>query len=271
MVHSYLAFIDESGDDGLAKFRQPGGSGGSSSWLVISALVFRQVHTLEAVKWRDEIANKTLSTKREIHFADMNHGQRIAAAQHLGNIPVRVISIMALKTKIPENVYTEKNKLYFYMTRYLVERISWLCRDQRPKVPEGDGKVAITFSRRGGMSYGDFQSYLDRLKNGDQADVNIHWPVIDIAAVKAEDHSRNASLQLADVATSSFAYAVEPDRYGNCEMRYAESLRPVTYRRNGNFLSYGVKLVPKPEQCGLNEQQTRFIRLYNENWQPPGP
>ena len=58
------------------------------------------------------------------------------------------------------------------------------------------------------------------------------------------------------------AAAVEPDFYGNCEPRYAESLRPVTYHRKGNYLSYGVKLVPKFEECGLNDQQMKFIDLY---------
>ncbi len=55
MAHSFLAYIDESGDDGLGKFRQPGGDGGQTHWLVISACVFRHVHNARVVGWRDDL------------------------------------------------------------------------------------------------------------------------------------------------------------------------------------------------------------------------
>jgi hypothetical protein len=172
------------------------------------------------------------------------------------------MNVLAAKVPIPSGIYKEKNQLYFYMTRYLIERISWFCRDIRPLVPEGDGSVAITFSRRGGMSYDDFRDYLRRLKASPDRTVNIHWPVIDIDAVDAKDHSTSASLQLADVIASSFAAGVEPTPYGNCETRYAEILRPITYKRKRNFFSYGVKIVPKHEDCGLSDEQNRFVDLF---------
>ncbi|MCG6207786.1 hypothetical protein LPW26_24320, partial [Rhodopseudomonas sp. HC1] len=59
MKHTYLAFIDESGDDGLdGPFRDVGNAGGSSKWLAISACVFRRTHSLDAVTWRDEISSR---------------------------------------------------------------------------------------------------------------------------------------------------------------------------------------------------------------------
>lgn len=263
MTHSYLAFIDESGDDGLEKFREPGGRGGSSSWLILSACLFRQVHGLDAVAWRDEISAKMPEKKsRTLHFAELNHNQRVVAAQTIATKPLRAMSVLAAKRPIPKGIYTEKNQLYFYMTRYLIERLSWLCRDLRPRVPEGDGRVAITFSRRGGMSYDAFREYLHRLEASDDQEVKIHWPVIDIDGVDAKDHSSSASLQLVDAIASSFAAAVEPNPYGNCELRYAEILKPITYERKSNFLSYGVKVVPKPDDCGLNDEQKRLIELF---------
>ncbi|MBZ5761544.1 DUF3800 domain-containing protein [Rhizobium sp. VS19-DR104.2] len=263
MAHSFVAFIDESGDDGLGKYREPGGKGGASSFLVISACVFRQSYSLEAVRWRDEIANRFPERKkRDLHFLELNHSQKIVAAQIIGSKPVRALSVVAAKRPIPDGMYPEKNQLYFYMTRYLIERLSWLCRDLRPDVPEGDGRVAITFSRRGGMSYDGFRDYLRKLKADQSGDVRIHWPVIDIDAVDAQDHSRNASLQLVDAVASSVAAAVEPDRYGNCETRYAELMKPVTYHRGQNYLSYGIKIVPKHEECGLSAEQLKFVELY---------
>ena len=159
MAHTFVAFIDESGDDGLKKFRVPGSRGGASTWLVISACVYRAQYSLEAVKWRDEILGRMPEKKkRELHFKDLSHQQRVVAAQVLGSKPIRTVSVLAAKKPIPQGIYDQKNQLYFYLTRYLLERVSWLCRDMRRRAPEGDGRVAITFSRRGGMSYGDFRS-----------------------------------------------------------------------------------------------------------------
>jgi hypothetical protein len=204
---------------------------------------------------------------RELHFYKLNHGQKLAAVQTIAQKPLRVLNVIAAKEPIPPDIYVEKNQLYFYMTRYLIERISWLCRDDRPMVKEGDGRVKITFSRRGGMSYGDFRDYLRKLKANKEQDVQIHWPVIDIDAVDAADHGKSASLQLADAVASSFAAGFEPDRYGNCELRYAETLRPVTYNRKNragakNYLSYGVKIVPNHDDCPLNDQQKTMVNIW---------
>lgn len=261
MTHSFVALIDESGDDGLGKFREPGQQGGQTSWLVISACVYRASRETEVVGWRDSILAKMPEKKsRVLHFENLNHQQRIVAAQSVGEFPLRVMSVISNKRTIEQGIYTQKNQLYFYLTRYLIERISWFCRDNRPPVGE-NGQVKITFSRRGGMSYPDFRDYLLRLKQ--DAAVKIHWPAIDIDGIKAQDHSARAGLQIADIVASSFACGIEPDRYGNCESRYAESLRRVTYRRNRNFLSYGVKLVPRlAEMPPLSVEQARFVELF---------
>lgn len=264
MTHTYVAYIDESGDDGLDKpFRQVGNAGGPSKWLVISACLFRKTHSLDAVKWRDEISNKMPERQsRTLHFAKLNHGQKLATVQTIADKPLRALSVVAAKEPIPKEVYKEKNQLYFYMTRYLIERLSWLCRDHRPLAPEGDGRVAITFSRRGGMQYEEFREYLERLKADKSGDVRIHWPVIDIDAVTAADHSKSASLQLADAIASAMAAGFEPDRYGNCEPRYAETLKPVTYSRKRKYLSYGIKIVPHHDQCNLDQQQLKMLEIW---------
>ena len=190
--------------------------------------------------------------QRSIHFAEMTHGQKLVASQCMAKKLVRVVSVISNKRTIEDGVYTEKNTLYFYLTRYLIERISWLCRDLRPRVPQGDGRVKIVFSRRGNMQYQHFKNYLIRL-SADQT--SVHWPVIDINGIDAKDHSTRAGLQLADIVASAFANGFEPDRYGNCESRYAELLKPVVYERGGNYLSYGVKVVPTHTEMDLNDQQ----------------
>lgn len=145
------------------------------------------------------------------------------------------------------------------MTRYLVERVSWVCRDYQQEADENCA-VKITFSRRGGMSYLSFQDYLRRLRS---QNTEIHWPAIDIDAIDAQDHSRVAALQLADAITSGVAAGVEPDKFGNCESRYAEILKRITYRRGENYLSYGFKIVPNIADIDLSDDQRRTVAIFN--------
>ncbi len=266
MTHSFIAYIDECGDDGLGNYRQAGSSGGASRWLTLSATVCRMSRDLEVVGWRDEIAARLNQAKKgkPLHFVGMNHQQRVVASQVLADKPMRSMCIVANKPVIPAGIYTGKNQLYFYLCRYLIERISWLCRDMRRSVPEGDGRVKIVFSRRGGMSYDDFRDYLTKLRERNDPAIQINWPTIDIEGVDAQDHSRRAGLQISDIVASAITAAVEQDFYGNCELRYAEILRRIIYQRRGNYLSYGMKLYPWAERLELDAQQQALIGLFRE-------
>ncbi len=260
MNHSYIAYIDESGDDGLKNFREPGQQGGASKWLCICACIIRATNRLQTVRWRDEIKNITRKKNkgRSIHFAEFNHNQKRVACQIINGKALTYISAISNKTTIPIGTYNDKNQLYFYVTRYVIERLSWFCRDNRVNVPEGDGRLKVIFSRRGGLSYSGFQNYLNVIKetpNGSK----IHWPVIDIASIEAKDHSTDAGLQLADCGASAIAAALEPDPYGNIEAQYLHELQNMVYSRNGNYLSYGLKLLPEINQLELTPQQTAAL------------
>jgi len=173
---------------------------------------------------------------------------------------MRMTAVIANKPIIPEGIYGKKNQLYHYMSRYLIERISWLCRDLRPNVPEGDGRVKIIFARRGGMSTDDFKTYLRLLADTDNTQIN--WSVIDIDGIEAHDQAARFGLQLADIAVSGLTWALEPDFYGNCEPRFARALKPVIYHRGSNYMSYGTKMVPSHDTLDFSQEQQPFIDLF---------
>lgn len=261
-MHSYIAYIDESGDDGFGKYRVPHGDGGASNWLVLSACIIRQSRRLEAVRWRDEI--KTITGKktagRSIHFAEFNHAQKRAACNIISEKPVRFISVICYKPSLDAANFSNKNQLYFYLGRFLLERISWFCRDNRRNVPEGNGQVKVVFSRRGGMSYPEFKLYMTKLKEAGKS--KAHWPLIDIEAIEAKDHSRDAGLQLADCGASATASAFECDKFGNVESQYLHTLRERVYSRNTNYLSYGLKFYPGLDEVVLDTQQAHSLQVF---------
>ena len=262
MTHSFNVYIDESGDDGIGKFRQPGADGGASRWLTIGACVVRTSRDLELVGLRDEIRKECRPKSKTpvLHFKDLNHSQRRRACQMLAMKPLRIVCVLGLKDAPAAERFKGKNQLYFYLTRYVIERVSWLCRDYRSQVKEGDGRAKIVFSRRGGMNYDDFRDYLKRLKDSDETE--IYWPVIDIDAVEAQDHSRLAALQLADIAVSGITAAIERDPFGNVEGGYLAALKPNIYSRNGNYLSYGLKTLPNLNDAELDNQQLDCFKIF---------
>lgn len=266
MAHSFIAYIDESGDDGLGgRYREPGRRGGSSHWLTLSASIWRYSRDLEAIQWRDEIRNQLghQARAKPIHCKDLSHQQKVMAASVLAAKPFKTICVLANKPVIPAGTYTQKNQLYFYMCRYLIERISWFCKTARPLVQEGDGRAKMIFSRRGGLSYQDFINYLARLQRLDDPDnVQINWMRIDAEGIEAQDHSKRAGLQIADLMATCVTAGLEPDLFGNQERRYAEILKPRLYEVRGNYLSYGVKMFPHPDRLELNDQQQAFVALF---------
>ena len=123
MAHSFVAYIDESGDDGLGRrFRQPGGDGGASHWLGLGACIWRTSRDLDMVQCAKEIilSLPERKQKRPLHFADLDHSQRVMALSKLANARrFRVCSVFAYKPIIPAVTYNAKNQLYHYMARYL--------------------------------------------------------------------------------------------------------------------------------------------------------
>lgn len=238
--------------------------GGASIWLTIGAVVWRFSRDLDAVQWAKAIQAQMPPQKRNkpLHFADMNHTQRIMAIDGLCGRPMRITAVIANKPAIPPGIYVEKNQLYHYMSRYLLERLSWICRDMRKDVPEGDGRIKIIFARRGGMSTIDFKNYLNILKNSNDPEIQIHWPVIDIDGIEAHDQPAKFGLQMADIAISGLTWALEPDLYGNCEPRYARALKANIYHRGNNYRSYGTKLVPKAEQLPQTKELSEFLEIF---------
>jgi len=252
--HEYVAYIDESGDDGLGKYRIPGQDGGSSHWFSVSACIVRRKNDRSLVASRDAILQMLKRHQlRDIHFAKFKHGQKRAIITEMVKLPIRVSSVLSCKQHIPAGSYQAKNSLHFYLTRYLLERISWLCQTEKKEM----GKVRLVFSNRGGVSYDELRAYLKKLKS---KKTTIDWRHIDPELVESRPHTALAGLQFADCAARGFAEAVEPNEYGDFILDYAELLRPVVYNYEGNYGGYGVKVLCKENL--LDDRQKRLLRLY---------
>jgi len=236
MNTEFVAYIDESGDEGFV-FRNDGS--GSSRWLVVSALVLRRENdrqVVEAARAARELLRKP--AKFPLHFRNLDHAQRVALARQVGQLRARTVNVLIHKPSIsePEHFQREAYSLYYYATRLLLERVSWLCRDHRRTA----GDVELIFSNRSAMSYDNLRGYLQQLRDEDCR--SIDWTLIDPTRVRAVNHDQLAGLQLADAVATSGYYAVTPNIYGDVEDRYLRLIAPTIYRhRHGRIEGYGLK------------------------------
>lgn len=249
MSCDFVAYIDEAGDEGF-KFRE--GGKGSSDWFVLSAMVIRQSNDSMVVEAAREV-RRILSKpeKYVLHFRDLKHEQRLPLVRVVSGLPVRIVNIMVHKPTIPnpENFQHEAHKLYRYCTRLLVERISWLCKNNSNN---GQCKADLVFSNRSAMSYDDLRGYLGRLlvQSANTSSIHIEWDAIDPARVRAVNHDKLAGLQLADAVASSAFFACNLSKYGDVEDRYLRTLAPRVFRNKGRIDGYGMKL-----WCGSQEKE----------------
>jgi hypothetical protein len=262
MKPSFLAYVDESGDEGFVF--NPDGTG-SSRWFVLSAAVIRQTNDLQMVSCLKEVRTVLKKEpKTPLHFVDLKHEQRVPYLRRVGELPIRTVSVLVYKPLItePEKFQNTKYLLYRYATRLLLERVSWLGRDMRRPV-EGDGFTEVIFSNRSRMSYEDIREYLRLLRQQSEADPNrvqVDWTVIDPERITAVDHSKLAGLQAADAVASGIHFALKVNRYGETEPGYLPHLKRTIYRHKETALGYGLKFWPEdfqtikekaPEACNL--------------------
>lgn len=244
MTESFVVYIDESGDEGF-QFDK-----GSPLWFVLSAVITEKSTDLETVKLIDAVRatlQRSDSDHDPLHFRKLKHEQRLPLLKQISSADLKSIVVVVHKPSInsPERFQQQRNQLYFYASRLLLERVSWYCRNRKTPHVLGDGSAEIIFSNRGGMKYDEFRNYMERLKANTEAgqDIQVDWSVIrpnQITALAA----KRMGLQIADAVASSFFFGVSMNQYGFNEDRYVRMLAPIMYHRAGTYSGYGIKFWP---------------------------
>ena len=243
----FVAYIDESGDEGFVFM--PDGSG-SSRWFVLSAVVTRRFNDLQMVECLRETRGVLgKAVKSALHFSELRHEQRVPYIRRVGDLDVRTVNVAFYKPSIREvsRFQGRKHLLYRYATRFLVERLSWMLGRAGGDGSGRDRSCEIIFSDRANMSYGEIRSYLGRLlelARDDGSRVRIDGSVIDPGLVRSVQHSQLAGLQVADAVATGVHFALKLNRYGETESSYFSHISKTLYRHNGKALGYGMKFWP---------------------------
>jgi hypothetical protein len=239
----YICYIDESGDEGF-KFGE-----GSSDWFVLAAVVCRRRDDGSLSALVDEIKKEIAwPPAKQLHWKKLHHMEKKFYAARLLELNLRFVCVAVYKPQLIEREnFQVRYRLYYYTTRYLLERVTWLIRQAQKHQAEGDGKVGMAFSNRAGMSYKELRGYLDKLKKKSETgqDVRIEWDHLGIADVKAVPPGRLPGLQIADAVAGIFYNALETSKTKGQATEYAEIIIPKLFTYKGKNLGYGFKVLPR--------------------------
>ena len=184
-------------------------------------------HAVDRIKGR-----LAISPAKPLHWYKLNHQQRRVVVQEVTNEPIKFVSVCVDKPRLTQRYLRQPPALYWYATRYLMERISWYVDDQ-------GGRVHLIFENRARFNYTTLNSYIQNLVTDPNTQVrNVIDRVIPL------NKSQSKMLQVADSFASATYAAFEPDRYGNVDPTYLQALKHLSYRRRGRLFSYGLKAFP---------------------------
>lgn len=264
-MKTYIAYIDEAGDEGFGKLRVVAERGGQSMWLILGAVVVNSDYDRELPALRDHIRSFFPEKKeRHLHWVNFNHDQRIVVVNEMAKLKLGICLTLSHKVTIPGSkfakTFSQPQYLYNYLVRWLLERL--ITAVEKAAHPE-PAQLKLVFSKRGGTNYQVMAEYLTKLARGQdliKAPRRTNWSVLDIENMRVEQHSKMAGLQLADCATSAFFKALEPNRFGNCEPAYATRLIPNLIKLNGRVDNAGLTVVPNMRAANCDDGQMEFLR-----------
>ena len=237
MGASFITYIDESGCEGF-RFGK-----GSSDWLVLAAAIFRTSRESHDIRVIDRVRTALgKPPSADLHFQNLNHAQKVLYMDQIGQTRIRCCAALIHKPSIVnQGSLQNKNRLYHYATRLLLERVSWICAEHAI-AGDGDGTSEIVFSHRRTTPTQGIQQYIEKLKT---QTTEIEWRAIDPARVIAIPHKQRKGLWVADAVASGIWAGVEFNRLGFTEGRYATQLRRVIWKgRYGKCLGTGLKIWP---------------------------
>jgi hypothetical protein len=167
--YGFVAYIDESGDDGLAKIK-PIDPEGSSEWFVLSAVVVRANNENAGGRWQQDIMRGFGYTQRtDIHYRKLSLKRKRVACEYMARQPLRIFVLMSNKKNMRgySNKRCAEEPYYFYWwcSRILLERVTTFCAMASQVIYKEDRKVKMIFAQRGGMSYPRLMSYLGLLEH----------------------------------------------------------------------------------------------------------
>ncbi len=272
--YEYILYIDEAGDDGLARIK-PIDPNGASEWLCIGGFLTRSNYEAKAVDWVKDLRSQIDATQGPaLHYRKLSPTKKDAACRYLSGLPVKAFVVCSHKLNMRGHqnsraaIRNGKQWFYNYCVRLLMERATEMCLKDSLKHFRQPRPLRVVFSQRGGHSYGQTKAYWEILKRqaaGGTTLLNkreVRHQVLRFNLVDYVPHEQNAGLQLADIVASAFFQSVETSGR-RFEVRHAKLLEPIMAKERNVVADFGLALQPtNPRDLQLTDDQKLIFRHY---------
>ena len=240
----YTAYIEEAGDEGLGK---------GSRWFIVGAVMVDKSKDLAVSRCIDEIKQKSRlqPPSAPIHWRNIKHmsiRRGIIDCLTGHEFYISYVVCDTYQDEIINSTLKGSGRLYFYLAKILIERISWFGYEL------GD-TVDLIFANRSNMLYSDLKEYLAFLIN--DRTCQIKPGVIDINRISCQNVGQLKLLQVSDICNSACFNALEFDQYGYYDERFLLGLAEKIYRRKGDLC--GLKFLP-----GNLHQSEELLKTYQK-------
>ncbi len=290
MDYHYTLFIDEAGDDKVARLK-PDHSDGNSEWLCIGGYLVRAEAEADLDRRRDEIL---LAIRGQpggvLHYRNLRKWNRTIAAQKLVSrtYAARGFVVCSCKKTMLNHHNdraaaasgNQRDFLYNFVMRLLLERVTRYVVNAAPRHGIANPVLRIVMASRKGHHFGHFKAYVLTLIN--QATGGTTWldtreidaSVLRYTLIDRAPASQVAGLQLADVLVSAFFQSIE-QASPNYADKVALHLWPLMAERKAqpgrrvNKSNEGVTFYPATQVAHLltPEQATFFEHFgYDMAW-----
>jgi len=257
MTGTFIAYIDESGSEGGEHGK------GASEWFGLTAVVTTQEHvgqlTERIAAFRAEYKK---SPDWSFKFTGLDPKRKIRIAQALAELPVRITSILVHKPSLTnEKLRCDHKRLYFYYGKFLIERISWICRDAKAAA-NSDKRCELVFSKRNKFPYDELRDYIRGLRRTDPKSRAV-WEHIDADLLTAISHYDSDGCIFADAAASALTLAVEETEFGITDWRPQIELLRSYYAPAKVYRGNSIKIFPsEAEGSPLTDPRLAWMRFY---------
>ncbi len=284
MVHHYILFIDEAGDDKVERLK-PDSAEGNSEWLCLGGYLVRAEVESDLDRRRDEIL---LAIRGQpggvLHYRNLKKWNRPKAAKKLASpdFAARGFVVCSCK-KTMLNHHNERaaaasgnqrDYLYNFVTRLLLERVTRYVANTAPRHGIEKPVLRIVMASRKGHHFGQFKAYVLKLINQATggttylATREIDASVLRYNLIERAPASQMAGLQLADVMVSAFFQSIE-----QASPHYADKValhlwplmaeRKAQFSRRLNKSNEGVTFYPDRQAVHLlTEEQATFFEHF---------
>lgn len=276
--YGYIAYIDESGDDGLDRVKPIDASGGTE-WLMIAGVVIDADRETEIHDWIKGILEEIKSSQlKNLHFSRLNERKRLICCHHIAKLPLRCFVVASNKKNMRgyRNANAAKTGtnawFYCFLTRILLERMTLFVAQTSLRKHGSIKRLKLEFSQRGGIRYGQMAAYYEWLRNQSRSSNmylnkgDLVWDTMHPLLLQAFPHDQRAGLKLPDIVAGSFYQAVSIYDVPTINPAYAETLQPrmARYPHGGSWVTsgFGLKLLPSFAGARMTPEQAAIFRFY---------